>query len=63
MKSVFRHRTTLLARDKLLSPCFIVTINTRDACRAHAVSGDDAPLNLIMNPIDISQLNNSNRKT
>src|SRR3982074_181125 len=63
MKSVFRHRTTLLARDNLLSPCFIVTINTRDAYGAHAVSGDDAPLNLIMNPIDIGQLNNSNRKT
>jgi hypothetical protein len=31
--------------------------------RAHAVSGDDAPLNLIINPIDIGQLNNSNRKT
>jgi hypothetical protein len=33
------------------------------ACGPHAVSGDGAPLNLIMNPIDIGQLNNSNRKT
>jgi hypothetical protein len=32
-------------------------------CGAHVVSGDDAPLNLIMNPIDTSQLNNSSRKT
>jgi hypothetical protein len=30
---------------------------------AHAVSGNDAPLNLIINPIDTSQLNNSSRKT
>jgi hypothetical protein len=28
-----------------------------------AVSGDDTPLNLIINPINTSQLNNSSRKT
>jgi hypothetical protein len=32
-------------------------------CGAYAVNGDNAPLNLIINLIDIGQLNNSNPKT